>query len=43
MKTYILIREFILDHGEFIAAVVATTVMGFLIGGAIGTYLAGGF
>lgn len=43
MRYFIQVREYILDNGEFIAAVISTVVMGFLIGGAIGTYLAGGF
>lgn len=43
MRYFIQVREYILDNGEFIAAVIATIVMGLLIGGAIGTYLAWSF
>lgn len=43
MRYFIQVREYILDNGEVIAAVIATTVMGFLIGGAIGIYLAESF
>jgi len=42
MKHLIFIREFILDHGELIAAITAVTVMGFLMGTIIGLYLAEG-
>ena len=42
MKLYIIAKEFILDHGELIAAITAVTVMGFLMGTIIGLYLADG-
>ena len=40
MKTYILIREFILDNGEVIAAIVATVTLGTLFGTILGFYIA---
>lgn len=43
MKYFIQAREFILDHGELIAAITAVTVMGFLFGTIIGLYLAEAF
>ncbi len=42
MKLYILAKEFILDHGEAIAAIVITVTMGTLFGTIIGLYLAEG-
>ena len=42
MKLYLMAREFILDHGEAIAAIVITVVMGTLFGTIIGLYLADG-
>ena len=42
MKLYIIAKEFILDHGEAIAAIVITVTMGTLFGTIIGLYLADG-
>jgi len=43
MKYFILAREFILDNGELIAAIIAVTVTGLLFGTIIGLYLSEGF
>ncbi len=41
MKYYTQFREWLLDHGEFIAAVTTTITVGFLFGTIIGLYIGG--
>lgn len=41
MRYYLQLKEWLLEHGEFIAAVTAMITVGFLFGTIIGLYIGG--